>query len=62
MMDEPKPTAETGGFTTGGVVSAPIAGRVIARIAPLLHVERVSTTGGQAGAAIDPDVLTGGER
>jgi len=62
MMDEPKPTAETGGFTTGGVVSAPIAGRVIARIAPLLHVERVSTTGGQAGAAIDPNVLTGGER
>ncbi|MGI9169728.1 MAG: peptidoglycan D,D-transpeptidase FtsI family protein [Caulobacteraceae bacterium] len=48
MMDEPHATAETGGFTTGGVVSAPIAGRVIERIGPLLGVRRV------AAAAIDP--------
>lgn len=40
MMDEPHEMPETGGFTTGGAVSAPIAGRVIARIAPILHVER----------------------
>jgi cell division protein FtsI (penicillin-binding protein 3) len=42
MMDEPHETAETGGFTTGGVVSAPIAGKVIERIAPLLHVRRMA--------------------
>ncbi len=40
MMDEPHATKETGGFTTGGVVSAPIAGRVIERIAPILGVRR----------------------
>ncbi|MEO8812269.1 MAG: penicillin-binding protein 2, partial [Caulobacteraceae bacterium] len=40
MMDEPTVMPETGGFTTGGAVSAPIAGRIIARIAPLLHARR----------------------
>jgi hypothetical protein len=33
-------TSETGGFTTGGAVSAPIAGRIIARIAPFLGMRR----------------------
>jgi len=36
MLDEPKGNAETGGYSTAGVVSAPGAGRVIARIAPML--------------------------
>ncbi|MDE2357523.1 MAG: penicillin-binding protein 2 [Alphaproteobacteria bacterium] len=36
MMDEPKALPETGGFTTGGAVSAPIAGRIVERIAPFL--------------------------
>jgi cell division protein FtsI (penicillin-binding protein 3) len=40
MMDEPKVMPETGGFTTGGAVSAPIAGRIIERIAPFLGVPR----------------------
>jgi cell division protein FtsI (penicillin-binding protein 3) len=40
MMDEPKATPETGGFTTGGMISAPIAGRVIKRIAPFLGAAR----------------------
>jgi cell division protein FtsI (penicillin-binding protein 3) len=40
MMDEPKPLPETGGFTTGGAVSAPIAGRIIERIAPFLDMRR----------------------
>ncbi|HEY5289121.1 MAG TPA: penicillin-binding protein 2 [Caulobacteraceae bacterium] len=44
MMDEPKPLPETGGFTTGGEVAAPIAGKVIERIAPLLGVKRIVTT------------------
>ena len=43
MMDEPHVTAETGGFTTGGAVSAPIAGKVIRRIAPFLDARRISS-------------------
>jgi cell division protein FtsI (penicillin-binding protein 3) len=63
MMDEPRVTAETGGFTTGGAVSAPIAGKVIARIAPLLGVTRVE--GGPVVAKanrdnVDPSHLTEG--
>jgi cell division protein FtsI (penicillin-binding protein 3) len=36
MLDEPKGNKETGGYATAGAVSAPAAGRVIARIAPML--------------------------
>jgi cell division protein FtsI (penicillin-binding protein 3) len=36
MLDEPKGNKETGGYSTAGQVSAPGAGRVIARIAPML--------------------------
>jgi cell division protein FtsI (penicillin-binding protein 3) len=36
MLDEPKGTKATGGFATAGMVSAPSAGKVIARIAPML--------------------------
>jgi len=53
MMDGPKVTAETGGFTTGGAVSAPIAGKVIRRIAPLLGLTPVA--GGVAVAKADRD-------
>ncbi|MDE2042023.1 MAG: penicillin-binding protein 2, partial [Alphaproteobacteria bacterium] len=38
MLDQPKGSAATGGVTTAGMVSAPIAGRVIARIGPMLGV------------------------
>jgi len=36
MLDEPVGNKETGGYATAGAVSAPGAGRVIARIAPML--------------------------
>ncbi len=36
MVDEPQGRRETGGYATGGVVAAPTAGRIIARVAPLL--------------------------
>ncbi len=36
MLDEPKADATTHGFATAGWVSAPAAGRVIARIGPML--------------------------
>jgi cell division protein FtsI (penicillin-binding protein 3) len=38
MLDEPKGNKETGGYSTAGAVSAPGAGRVIARIAPMLDL------------------------
>jgi cell division protein FtsI (penicillin-binding protein 3) len=40
LMDEPHPSANTYGFSTGGWVAAPAAGRTIARIAPFLGVQR----------------------
>ena len=36
MLDEPKGNASTGGYSTAGAVSAPSAGKVIARIGPIL--------------------------
>jgi len=36
MLDEPKGNASTAGYSTAGAVSAPGAGRLIARIAPML--------------------------
>jgi cell division protein FtsI (penicillin-binding protein 3) len=42
LLDEPKGNAATSGFSTGGWVAAPAAGRVIARIAPFLGVNRQS--------------------
>jgi cell division protein FtsI (penicillin-binding protein 3) len=38
MVDEPQGKRETGGYATGGVVAAPAAGRIIARVAPILGV------------------------
>ena len=63
MMDEPHSMPETGGFTTGGAVSAPIAGRVIARIAPLLGVRRVNPPPVAAAMpGIDAAAVSGDER
>jgi cell division protein FtsI (penicillin-binding protein 3) len=63
MLDEPHPTAQTGGFSTGGFTAAPTAGRVIQRIAPLLGVRRVMLPADAAPAApVDPALLAGGER
>jgi cell division protein FtsI (penicillin-binding protein 3) len=39
MLDEPQPTAETHGFATSGWNAAPVAAKVITRIAPLLGLE-----------------------
>jgi cell division protein FtsI (penicillin-binding protein 3) len=67
MMDEPHVTAETGGFTTGGVVSAPIAGRIIRRIAPFLNAPRIDAPPdeprpGQNKDAPDPAILAAIQR
>jgi len=54
MLDEPKGNASTGGYSTAGAVSAPGAGRVIARIAPMLGMvpETVTAAATQATLAI----------
>ena len=44
IMDEPHAAAGTYGFALGGWNAAPVAGRVIDRIAGFLHVARVPTT------------------
>jgi len=38
MVDRPQAIKETYGFNAAGWNAAPIAGKVIGRIAPLLHV------------------------
>lgn len=40
LLDEPRGTAASAGYATGGWVAAPAAGRVIERIAPFLGVQR----------------------
>ncbi len=44
LMDDPHGTKETGGFALAGYTSAPLAGRVISRIAPILGVPQRLTT------------------
>ena len=39
LLDEPQATPETHGFATSGWNAAPVAGKVIARIAPILGLE-----------------------
>lgn len=38
MLDEPRGTVRTRGYATGGRVAAPIVGRIVARIAPMLGI------------------------
>ncbi|HTT98098.1 MAG TPA: penicillin-binding protein 2 [Rhizomicrobium sp.] len=44
LMDDPHGTKETGGFALAGYTAAPLAGRVISRIAPILGVPQRLTT------------------
>ncbi len=39
MVDEPKGTKATHGYTTGGWIAAPVVGRVVQRMAPLLGMK-----------------------
>ena len=52
MLDEPKGNASTGGYSTAGAVSAPGAGRVIARIAPMLGLMPETTTAAATQATL----------
>lgn len=49
MVDEPQGTKETYGFITAGWTAAPVAGRIIAQIAPMLGIApKPQTDGAQA--------------
>lgn len=43
LLDDPKGTAKTSGYATGGIVAAPLAGRIIAQTAPLLNITPMNT-------------------
>lgn len=43
FLDNPKPTKETYGYATGGWTAAPVSGRIISRMAPLLGVQPIIT-------------------
>jgi len=60
LLDEPKGTARSAGYATGGWVAAPAAGRVIERIAPFLDVPRRADLG-QAIPVIQPTAEELGE-
>lgn len=44
LLDEPHGTKETGGLALAGLTAAPLAGRIISRIAPLLGVPQKPVT------------------
>ena len=41
LLDRPRGTSETHGYATGGWVAAPVVGRTVARIGPLLGIEPI---------------------
>lgn len=53
LLDEPNGTKDTFGFASAGWTAAPIAGRVIGRIAPLLNVRPVDADMAEVHAALD---------
>lgn len=59
LMDEPHPSANTYGYSTGGWVAAPAAGRVIDRIAPFLGVQRRPELMERAPVVASADALSG---
>ena len=60
LLDEPHGTAKSAGYSTGGWVAAPAAGRVIERIAPFLGVRRRNDLG-QAIPVEEPVLAEAGD-
>lgn len=60
LLDEPKASANSAGYSTGGWVAAPAVGRVIERIAPFVSVPR-RTDGIQAIPVLQPSAEEMGE-
>lgn len=62
MLDEPKATKATHGFATAGWTAAPIAGRVIARMAPLMGLTPLDEDAPEIQAAMLLDLHSRGRR
>ena len=62
MLDEPKPTKATHGFATAGWTAAPVAGRVIARMAPLVGITPIDEEAPEIQAAMLLDINSRGRR
>ena len=60
MVDEPKPSANSHGFTTAGWVSAPAVGRVIKQIGPLLGIQPIDEQNPEIRQALEMDPGTKG--
>ena len=58
MIDEPSGTKRTFGYATGGWVAAPVVGKVIARIGPLLGVRPVDELAPETERQMAVDVVT----
>jgi len=48
MLDDPKPTRETGGEATAGLVAAPTVRALVSRLGPLMGIEPVAAADGEA--------------
>lgn len=59
MLDEPQGNASTGGYSTAGAVSAPGAGRLIARIGPMLGLMPETTTAAATQATLSMPMQPG---
>jgi cell division protein FtsI (penicillin-binding protein 3) len=58
MLDEPTGTAETQGFATGGWVAAPVVGRVISMIGPMLGMRPIDEEAPAIRRTMAIDVVT----
>jgi cell division protein FtsI (penicillin-binding protein 3) len=58
ILDEPKPNKDTYGYATAGWNAAPTAGKVIARIAPLLNVPVTPGANRVRTAAVAPQPIS----
>ena len=57
LLDQPRGTRETHGYATGGWVAAPVVGRTIARIGPLLGVTPVDEGSQQIARRMQLEVV-----
>jgi cell division protein FtsI (penicillin-binding protein 3) len=62
MLDEPKASPETHGYATGGWTAAPVTGRVIARVAPLMGLIPIDQDAPEVQAGMLVDVNSRGRR
>ena len=58
MLDEPSCTKKTHGYATGGWVAAPVVGRLISRIGPVLGLRPIDEEAPEIRRTMAIDVVT----